>query len=126
MFATGYRIEFPFLPERLGRGSGWEFPLYRRILSPHVEGLAFIGMLEPGPGLFEIVERQTEWLVAALAGRIPIPDQAPMWKAIDASEPRSRRQFSATGPHTILCNRHAYLRLLTRDLRRGRTRRART
>jgi dimethylaniline monooxygenase (N-oxide forming) len=120
VFATGYRINFPFLPERLGRGKGWEFPLYRRILSPHVPGLAFIGVLEPGPGLFEIVERQSAWLAEALAGRLPVPDRGRMWKAIDAGgERRSRRQFAATGPHTILCNRHAYLRLLARDLRRA-------
>src|SRR5439155_21271292 len=62
VFATGYRVGFPFLPRRLGRGEGWEFPLYRRILSPHARGLAFVGVLEPGPGLFEIVERQSKWL----------------------------------------------------------------
>jgi PPOX class probable F420-dependent enzyme len=49
-----------------------------------------------------------------------------MWRAIDAGgEPRSRRQFAATGRHTILCNRHAYLRLLARDLRAGGRGRAR-
>jgi dimethylaniline monooxygenase (N-oxide forming) len=127
VFATGYRIEFPFLPDDLGRGEGWEFPLYRRILSPHAAGLAFIGVLEPGPGLFEIVERQSEWLAEALAGRIVVPDRGRVWETIDAGgERRSRRQFAATGPHTILCNRHAYLRLLAKDLRRARSRSART
>ncbi len=44
-----------------------------------------------------------------------------MWEAIDTGgERRSRRQFGATGRHTILCNRHAYLRTLDRDLRRTR------
>jgi hypothetical protein len=120
--ATGYRINFPFLPERLGRGQGWEFPLYRRILSPHADGLAFIGILEPGPGLLEIVERQAAWLGEALAGRLPLPGHEHMWKAIDAGgERRSRRQFAQTGPHTLLCNRHAYLRLLGRDLKRARS-----
>jgi len=124
IFATGYRINFPFLPETLGRGQGWQFPLYRRILSPHAERLAFIGILEPGPGLLEIVERQGAWLGEALAGRLPIPDRKRMWPVIDAGgERRSRRQFAATGPHTLLCNRHAYLRLLARDMRRARTRR---
>jgi dimethylaniline monooxygenase (N-oxide forming) len=121
IFATGYRINFPYLPEPLGRGQGWQFPLYRRVLSPHTDGLAFIGILEPGPGLLEIVERQAAWLGEALACRLPIPDRERMWKAIDAGgERRSRRQFAATGPHTLLCNRHAYLRLLARDLRRSR------
>jgi dimethylaniline monooxygenase (N-oxide forming) len=117
VFATGYRISFPFLSERLGRGSGWEFPLYRRILSPHAPGLAFIGVLEPGPGLFEIVERQSLWLAEVIAGRVPVPGEREMWSAIDAGERRSRRQFAATGRHTILCNRHAYLEVLARDLR---------
>ena len=118
VFATGYRISFPFLPAELGRGDGWEFPLYRRILSPRAPRLAFIGVLEPGPGLFEIVERQCEWLAAVVARRVPLPDRERMWSAIDAGgERRSRRQFAATGPHTILCNRHAYLRTLDRDLR---------
>jgi dimethylaniline monooxygenase (N-oxide forming) len=120
VFATGYRIGFPFLEARLGRGDGWEFPLYRRILSPYASKLAFIGVIEPGPGLFEIVARQSRWLAEAIAGRMPTPDENAMWRAIDAGgEPRSHRQFGATGQHTIFCNRHAYLRLLARDLRAG-------
>jgi dimethylaniline monooxygenase (N-oxide forming) len=124
IFATGYHINFPFLPERLGRGNGWQFPLYRRILSPHAVGLAFIGVLEPGPGLLAIVERQGTWLGEILGGRLPLPGHEQMWRAIDGGgERRSRRQFSATGAHTLLCNRHAYLRVLNRDLRRARRRR---
>jgi dimethylaniline monooxygenase (N-oxide forming) len=120
IFATGYRINFPMLPEPLDRGYGWQFPLYRRILSPHVDGLAFIGILEPGPGLLEIVERQAAWLGEALAERLALPPRARWWQAIDAgAERRSRRQFAETGPHTLLCNRHAYLRLLARDLRKA-------
>jgi dimethylaniline monooxygenase (N-oxide forming) len=119
VFATGYRISFPFLDDGLGRGRGWEFPLYRRILSPHAPGLAFVGVLEPGPGLFEIVERQAQWLAAAIAAELPMPEQRAMWRAIDAGERRSRRQFARTGRHTILCNRHAYMRVLGRDLRRA-------
>lgn len=124
IYATGYHINFPFLPERLGRGNGWQFPLYRRILSPHAVGLAFIGVLEPGPGLLAIVERQGAWLGEVLGERLPLPGHEQMWRAIDrGGERRSRRQFSATGPHTLLCNRHAYLRVLNIDLRRGRCRR---
>jgi hypothetical protein len=37
-------------------------PLYRRILSPHADNLAFIGILDAGPGRLELVERQAQWL----------------------------------------------------------------
>src|SRR5262249_51415981 len=39
VFATGYRVNFPFLPDPLGCGDGQQFPLYRRILSPHADDL---------------------------------------------------------------------------------------
>lgn len=121
IFATGYHINFPFLPDHLRSGQGWQFPLYRRILHPQTQGLAFIGVLEPGPGLLEVVERQGSWLGEVLSERLSIPDRDRMWQAIDAGgERRSARQFGETGPHTLLCNRHAYLRLLARDLRRAR------
>ena len=121
VFATGYRISFPFLDPELCHVRDWEFPLYRRTLSPLAPGLAFVGMLEPGPGLFEIVECQAQWLAALITGQLPVPDKRAMWRAIDrGGERRSRRQFAQTGRHTILCNRHAYLRTLERDLRHAR------
>ena len=77
VFATGYEIGFPFLPDDLGRGDGWEFPLYRRIVSPRARRLAFIGVVEAGPGMFEIVERQAQWLARFITGHVstPTPDE---------------------------------------------------
>ena len=120
VYATGYRISFPFLPPELVRASGTEFPLYRRIVSPHAPGLYFVGILEPGPGLLAVVERQSEWLAALLNGRIELPPPARLWRAIGAGERRTRRRFASRGRHTIYCDRHAYLRLLARDLRAAR------
>jgi dimethylaniline monooxygenase (N-oxide forming) len=120
VFATGYEIGFPILPDELGRAHRWEFPLYRRIVSPRASGLAFIGVVEAGPGMFEIVERQSQWLAELIAGRLSLPTPRAMWSAIDRGERRSRGQFGATGRHTIFCNRHAYLRVLAKDLRRAR------
>ena len=86
-----------------------------------LDRLAFIGILEPGPGLLAIVERQAAWLGEVLARRLPVPGDEQMWRAIDGGgERRSHRQFCATGSHTLLCNRHAYLGALNSDLRRAR------
>ncbi|HEV3093427.1 MAG TPA: NAD(P)-binding domain-containing protein [Solirubrobacteraceae bacterium] len=118
VFATGYRVTFPFLPDPLGRGDGQQFPLYRRILSPHAENLAFIGILDAGVGRLEVVERQAQWLTAVLGGRLRLPSRPQMWLSIHAgNEPRSHRRFGDAGAYTTLCDRHAYLRVLDRDLR---------
>jgi dimethylaniline monooxygenase (N-oxide forming) len=117
VFATGYRIRFPYLPERLGVGRAMEFPMYRRILSPHAENLAFIGILDAGVGRLQVTETQADWLGAQLAGRIETPDRDTMWRAIDAcGERRTRQRYGSSGKHTVLCDRHAYLRVLRRDL----------
>jgi uncharacterized protein len=71
--------------------------------------------------MFEIVERQSQWLAALIAGHLSAPEVEEMWNAIDAGERRSRRQFAATGRHTIFCNRHAYLHVLDKDLHCART-----
>ncbi len=113
VFATGYRVSFPFLPDPLGRGDGQQFPLYRRILSPYADNLAFIGILDAGPGRLEIVERQAQWLTEVISGRLVPPSRAEMWASIDAgNEPRSHRRFGGGGAYTTLCDRHAYLRVL--------------
>jgi Flavin-binding monooxygenase-like len=118
VFATGYRVNFPFLPDHLGCGEGQQFPLYRRVLSPHADNLAFIGILDAGAGRLEVVERQAQWLTEVIAGRVALPSRARMWTSIDAGgEPRSYRRFGGGGAHTTLCDRHAYLRVLDRDLR---------
>ncbi len=118
VFATGYRVNFPFLPDPLGRGDGQQFPLYRRILSPHADNLAFIGILDAGPGRLEIVERQAQWLTEVISGRLVAPSRAEMWASIDAgNEPRSHHRFGGAGAHTTLCDRYAYLRALNRDMR---------
>jgi cation diffusion facilitator CzcD-associated flavoprotein CzcO len=118
VFATGYRINFPYLPESLGRGRALEFPLYRRILSPHAESLAFMGILDAGPGRLQITETQAGWLSAVLAGRITTPSRDAMWQAIDAcGERRTKQRYASSGNHTVLCDRHAYLRVLKRDLK---------
>jgi dimethylaniline monooxygenase (N-oxide forming) len=117
VFATGYQVSFPFLSDPLGRGNGQQFPLYRRILSPHAEDLAFIGIFDAGPGRFEVVERQAQWLAKAISGHLELPSRTEMWASINAgNEPRSYRRFGGGGAHTTLCDRYAYLRVLDRDL----------
>jgi cation diffusion facilitator CzcD-associated flavoprotein CzcO len=122
VFATGYRINFPFLPERLGRGHAIEFPMYRRILSPYTKNLAFMGILDVGPGRPHTMELQARWLGAVLNGHLNLPTQQAMWKAIDScGERRTNQRFGSSGKHTILCDRHAYAKTLQRDLALGRS-----
>jgi len=122
VYATGYRIDLPFLAPSLVAPRGRELPLYRRIVPPGLGGLLFAGFVDAPGGLLPVVETQAEWIAAVLTGRLRLPTSKGMWRAIDRGERRTRQRFPGEPPHSIRCDPHAYRRLLRSDLRRVRRR----
>ncbi len=118
VYATGYRISFPFLDPELLEPRGKELPLYRRIVPPRHPGLCFVGLVDAPGGLLPIVETQATWIAALLGGRLSLPSPKRMWAAIEKGERRTRQRFPMEGPHSIRCDPHTYKRVLARDLRR--------
>jgi dimethylaniline monooxygenase (N-oxide forming) len=123
--ATGYRLSFPFFSRDLVCPDGRRLGLYRRIIAPAHPTLAFIGLVDPFGGLLPVVEAQSDWLADLLDGTIRLPDAAAMEAAIARAEPRTLRRLRGTPADAILCDRHAYVRLLRRDRRRARSLRRR-
>jgi hypothetical protein len=132
IYATGYRISLPFLTSSLLPADGRDFPLYRQIVPPAPTGLYFAGFVDAPGGLLPLVEAQGEWIAAAVGGRLRLPPDGQMRRALGQGERRTRERFPNEGPHSIRCDPHAYRRLLQSDLRRmrrsssGAQRRART
>jgi hypothetical protein len=120
IYATGYRVVFPFLPPDLMPVHGKRLPLYRHMVAPDLYGLYFIGLVDPFGGLLPIVEAQSAWLADVLDGHLALPARAEMLRAIRCSEPRSRRRSGADPLNSLLVDRHEYLRLLRGDQRRAR------
>jgi dimethylaniline monooxygenase (N-oxide forming) len=121
VYATGYRIELPFLSPSLLSTTSRDFPLYRRIAPPHLGGLFFAGFVDAPGGLLPVVEAQGRWIAAVLSGRLRLPAPIEMWRAIERAEGRTRQRFPQESPTSIRCDPHAYRRLLQADLR-GRSR----
>src|SRR5262249_61763620 len=59
-------------------------------------------------------------LADVFEGAILLPDRARMWAAIARRERRTRRRFDDSPADSIICDRHAYVRVLRRDRRRAR------
>jgi dimethylaniline monooxygenase (N-oxide forming) len=120
VYATGYRISLPFLAPELLRPQGRRLPLYRRIVPPGIDRLFLAGFVDAPSGLLPIVEAQGAWIAAVLEGRLGLPSEQAMRRAIGRSERRSRVRFPSEPPDSIRCDPHAYRRLLRSDLRRAR------
>ena len=120
VYATGYRIRLPYLSSSLLAAEGRDFPLYRRIVPPELPALYFAGFVDAPGGLLPLVEAQSDWITAAVTGRIRVPTPERMWHAIERTERRTRERFPDESPFSTRCDPHAYRRLLRADLRRGR------
>jgi cation diffusion facilitator CzcD-associated flavoprotein CzcO len=124
VWCTGYAIRFPFLhPEVSPVGDGNRVELYWGVFSPEVDGLAFVGLVQPAAGsTMQIAEAQGSWVAAQLAGEYALPPHASMVAEIARRRRRDRRRVLSTPRHTVQIEQFDYTWRLQRELRRGRRR----
>jgi hypothetical protein len=85
IFATGYKVEFPFLPKgaiEVDDRIGWQ-RLYKNISPPSDPTLFFIGLVQPVGAMSPTAEAQSNWSIAALTGEFSLPSQAEMEAEIE-------------------------------------------
>jgi Flavin-binding monooxygenase-like len=71
VMATGFRIDFPFLPTQIG---GWNVattpPPYLRMMHPAVPSLFFIGLIQPIGCIWRLADYQARIAALRIAGRL--------------------------------------------------------
>lgn len=120
VYATGYRITFPFLAPELLQAPDNHVPLYRRVIHPDLEGLYFIGLLQPLGAIMPLAEAQSEWVADILEGKVPLPARERMLNTVAREERRMARRYVTSARHTIQVDFHDYLRTVGRERRRRR------
>ena len=119
VFATGYRIRFPFLPE--GLLPGGERPrLLRNVLHPERPDLAVIGLIQPDSGQFALVHWQSVLLASFLTldERDPAAARAYLRAAARHLDDRSQAGIALIDStrHHVEVEHADYARALERDL----------
>ncbi|CAM3590770.1 flavin-containing monooxygenase [Nocardioides zeicaulis] len=124
VWATGYRVSFPFLDPALVPVHGNDLPLWKRTVHPDLPGLYFLGLLQPIGAVMPLAEAQAAWIAETLSGTyVPPPD--PVVRRQMASEhARGTRRFYASPRHTMEVDFDHYLWDLARERRKGRARAA--
>src|SRR5256714_3937551 len=121
VYATGYRITFPFLsPELIGGDEDNRIPLFRRVVPPGVPNLYFIGLLQPLGAIMPLAEAQSEWIADVLEGKAALPPPDEMKRVIEREDGRMRKRYVRSPRHTIQVDFYPYLRAVERERRRGR------
>jgi cation diffusion facilitator CzcD-associated flavoprotein CzcO len=107
VYATGYRITFPFFdPEFLSAPEN-RLPLYKRIFVPGIDDLALVGFAQAIPTLFPFVELQSKLVARYAGGDYALPPVAEMERTIDEDVVK-HGQFAERPRHTMQIDWYVY------------------
>jgi cation diffusion facilitator CzcD-associated flavoprotein CzcO len=124
VWATGYRVSFPFFDPQFISAPDNELLLYRRVFKPGLDNLFFIALLQPLGPTMPLAEAQGRWIAAYLRGEYHLPPRAEMERDMQRERERMRRRYVASKRHTMEVDFDDYLFALRRELKVG-ARRAR-
>jgi glycine/D-amino acid oxidase-like deaminating enzyme len=101
IYATGYNVSFPFFDAEFLSAPENVLPLYKRMLKPGVDDMAFIGLGQPIPTIFPFSELQSKLAARWLSGDWAPPPQAEMEEEIRRDEAFHTGHFTNKPRHTM-------------------------
>jgi cation diffusion facilitator CzcD-associated flavoprotein CzcO len=108
VYATGYRITFPFFDPEFISAPENRFPLYKRIFKPGIDDLAFIGFAQTVPTLFPFVELQSKLVARYLNGEYALPSVQEMEETILRDQERHFGRVVDRPRHTMQIDWYIY------------------
>lgn len=108
VYATGYKISFPFFDPDFISAPGNVLRLYKRMFKPGIDDLAFIGLGQAIPTIFPFAECQSKLAGRWLAGDWAPPAPAEMEREISRDERRFVRHFNHRPRHTMQLDYYVY------------------
>ncbi len=122
IYATGYRITFPFLDPAFVAAPNNELPLFKRVVHPRHNNLFFIGLIQPLCATMPIAELQSRWIAELLTGTYALPPKAEMERATNEFYESMKARYLASPRHTIQIDCTEYSHDLRKEMRAGRQR----
>lgn len=121
VYATGYRMRFPFLSDADAPVRDNHLPLFKRMVQaePRLHSLWFMGLAQALPTLVNLAEQQSKLLAAWLDGHYSLPSPDAMRATILADEKLHRGHYYASSRHTMQVDFDVYVRDLMQELKAG-------
>ena len=123
IYATGYNVRFPFFDADFLSAPNNVLPLYKRMLKPGIDDLAFIGLGQPIPTIFPFSELQSKIAARWLSGTWAPPPPEAMEAEIKRDEAFHTAHFTNKPRHTMQLEWYTFEHeLKTRSIPAGRRR----
>jgi cation diffusion facilitator CzcD-associated flavoprotein CzcO len=123
IYATGYKVSFPFFDPDFLSAPENALPLYKRMLKPGIDDLAFIGLGQPIPTIFPFSEIQSKLAARWLSGDWAPPAEDEMEDEIRRDDAFHTGHFIEKPRHTMQLEWYAFQHeLKTRSIPAGQAR----
>lgn len=123
VWATGYRVSFPFLDGLLTVRDN-DLPLFKRVVHPDLPGLYFVGLLQAVGAVMPLAEAQSCWIADLVRGAALPPPDGVIRARLARDDRDAKRHFYRSPRHTMEVDFDHYRWDLRREHRRGRRRAA--
>lgn len=118
VYATGYKVTFPFFQEDLLRTPDNRVRLYRHVVHPEHPGLYFIGLVQPLGAVMPLAEAQSQWVAGVISGECGLPPAEVMERQIERDLTAMAKRYVASPRHTIQVDFYPYLRVVRKEMKR--------
>ena len=125
IYCTGYKVSFPFFDPEFLSAPGNDLPLYRRTFHPEIDGVYFLGLLQPLGAIMPLAEQQSKWIAELLAGRYRLPPVEEVRADIARKREADEKRFYRSKRHTMEVDFDEWMRAAQKEIRRGARRTAR-
>lgn len=119
VWATGYRVSFPFLSSDVVDVENNDLPLWKRCVHPDRPGLFFIGLLQPVGAVMPLSEAQSKLVAKILTGSCELPSRRDMVRQMARDDRRNKKQFYDSPRHTMEVDFDHYLWEIDREMKKG-------
>ncbi len=119
VYCTGYKVTFPFFDEDFVSAPDNDLPLFRRVFHPDLDGLFFVGLLQPLGAIMPLAEAQGQWIAAYLRGEYALPDPAALRADMEHERAKMFKRYVASKRHTMQVDFDNYLYAIARERRVG-------
>ncbi len=119
VYATGYKVTFPFLKDQSFNVSETnDFRLYKKVIHPDFQGLYFLALIQPLGAIMPLAEVQSKWIAKILKGQTKLPNKAEMLKSIQEDKQAMAKRYKESPRHTLQVDFHPYKESIEREMKR--------
>ena len=119
VYATGYKVTFPFLKNQSFDVSETnDFRLYKKVIHPDYQGLYFLALIQPLGAIMPLAEVQSKWIAKILNGETKLPNKAEMLKSIQEDKQAMAKRYKESPRHTLQVDFHPYKESIEQEMKR--------